>query len=214
MDWKPDRRPRGGPDKRNAIRYEGRSKAKRVRPAIHRKSTRRSKQATVLALLNLPSGATSGSAGRRSRQSAWWRAGCRRGNRAARASPPPSRGQALAAARQSIRRTSSSRKIRVPTHDRSRTRRAMRSYQPIWTSLQQPPAVFLSAECCAVRGCFQCLDLAVSSTVSTHRFDWTAWLTTQHYRTRLRPKFPASREFSREFCENSATGRDFCRKNI
>ena len=37
---------------------KGRSKAKRARPAIHQKTTRRSKQATVLALLKRPSGTT------------------------------------------------------------------------------------------------------------------------------------------------------------
>ena len=37
---------------------KGRSKAKRARPAIHQKTTRRSKQATVLALLCGPSGTT------------------------------------------------------------------------------------------------------------------------------------------------------------
>ena len=37
---------------------KGRSKAKRTRPAIPHKTTRRSKQALVLALLNRPSGTT------------------------------------------------------------------------------------------------------------------------------------------------------------
>jgi hypothetical protein len=37
---------------------KSRSKAKRARPAIDQKSTRRSKQATVLALLSRPSGTT------------------------------------------------------------------------------------------------------------------------------------------------------------
>ena len=37
---------------------KGRSKAKRTRPAIPHKTTRRSKQAMVLALLNRPSGTT------------------------------------------------------------------------------------------------------------------------------------------------------------
>jgi len=37
---------------------KGRSKAKRAKPAIHQKTGRRSKQATVLALLNRPSGTT------------------------------------------------------------------------------------------------------------------------------------------------------------
>jgi Protein of unknown function (DUF3489) len=37
---------------------KGRSKAKRARPAIHQKTTRRSKQATVLALLSRARGTT------------------------------------------------------------------------------------------------------------------------------------------------------------
>src|SRR6516225_1295044 len=36
--------------------------------------------------------------------------------------------------------------MRVSPHDRSRTRRTLRSYQPIWTWPQQPQAVFLSAD--------------------------------------------------------------------
>ena len=36
-------------------------------------------------------------------------------------------------------------KIRVSPHDRSRTRRTLRSYQPICTRPQQPQAVFLNA---------------------------------------------------------------------
>ena len=37
---------------------KGRSKAKKARPAIHHKTTRRSKQAAVLALLSRPGGTT------------------------------------------------------------------------------------------------------------------------------------------------------------
>ena len=37
---------------------KGQSKAKKARPAIHQKTTRRSKQAAVLALLSRPSGTT------------------------------------------------------------------------------------------------------------------------------------------------------------
>ena len=43
--------------------------------------------------------------------------------------------------RQSSRRTSNSRKIRVSPHDRSRTRQTLRSYQPICMRPQQPHAV-------------------------------------------------------------------------
>ena len=44
--------------------------------------------------------------------------------------------------RHATRRTSNSRNIRVSPHDRSRTRRTVRSYQPIWMRPQQPQAVF------------------------------------------------------------------------
>jgi hypothetical protein len=43
------------------------------------------------------------------------------------------------------RRTSNSRNIRVSPHERSRTRRTLRSYHPIWMRPQHPQVVFLSA---------------------------------------------------------------------
>src|SRR5258706_5728807 len=48
--------------------------------------------------------------------------------------------------RQATRRTSNSRTIRNPALDRSRTCRARRSYQPVWTRPQQSQTVFLSAD--------------------------------------------------------------------
>ena len=53
---------------------------------------------------------------------------------------------ALPQLRQSSRRTSNSRKIRVSPHDRPRTRQILRSYQPTCMRPQQPHAVFLTAD--------------------------------------------------------------------
>src|SRR6266849_6924580 len=77
--------------------------------------------------------------------------------------------------RHTTRRTSSSRTIRNPALDRSRTCRTRRSYQPSRTRAQQPQTVFLSA------------DQAARSAHSDHRIHHVRSLSLESPRTNIHP---------------------------